>query len=342
MAAKINYNEILRKYSFITRKEPGWHNLGKIFDGDLNIATAIKESCLDFPVKSGLAYCKYDEPINNIKGKLVANTRFTYREDTGAILMNSGRAVTDAYTIVQNIDAFDFFDNMLGTNQAYIETAGALGNGEIIFITARLEDKILIKKDVIDKYLLLTNSHDGSGSITVLFTNIRVVCNNTLNMALQSANNKYRIKHTKNAQSKLNDLAIMLKQEHIYSQTLQETLTNMSNVVINDNMFKHYVYDLVFTTNEQALIKSNNNSFVGIDEISTNKVNQLAVLSTSIERAPGQDIHRGTALWLYNGISSYISNVKNYKTEEQRFSTLLLNTNNQLNQKAFDLALNLS
>lgn len=50
------------------------------------------------------------------------------------------------------------FDNMLGTNQAYIETAGALGNGEIIFITARLEDKILIKKDVIDKYLLLTNS----------------------------------------------------------------------------------------------------------------------------------------------------------------------------------------
>lgn len=82
------------------------------------------------------------------------------------------------YLIVQNAEAFEFFDAIVGNgNGIQYETAGALGNGERIFITAKLPDYIRVGNgdDVVEKYIFLTTSHDGSGSITAAFTPIRIV-----------------------------------------------------------------------------------------------------------------------------------------------------------------------
>ena len=85
------------------------------------------------------------------------------------------------YHIVQNIDAFAFFDSIVGGKDGILyETAGALGKGEKIFITAKLPDYIHVgKSDLIEQYLFLTTSHDGGGSITAAFTPVRIVCNNS-------------------------------------------------------------------------------------------------------------------------------------------------------------------
>jgi hypothetical protein len=96
--------------------------------------------------------------------------------------------VGNDYEVVQNVNAFDFFDAIVGGKDGILyETAGALGKGERIFITAKLPDYIRIgRDDLIKQYLFLTTSHDGYGSITAAFTPIRIVCQNTLNAALRN------------------------------------------------------------------------------------------------------------------------------------------------------------
>lgn len=121
----------------------------------------------------------------------------TVRTDTDQVLGMVGKD----YKIVQNTDAFTFFDSIVGGDGIMCETAGALGSaGQKIFITAKLPDYIKVgSDDLIEKYIFLTTTHDGSGSITAAFTPIRVICQNTLSMALSSCSNVVKIRHTDSA-----------------------------------------------------------------------------------------------------------------------------------------------
>lgn len=107
----------------------------------------------------------------------VSNYFATVRTDSDAVLGVVGKD----YSVVQNRDAFVFFDSIVGgTDGVLYETAGALGNGERIFITAKLPDYIKVgRNDLIEQFLFLTTSHDGFGSITASFTPIRICCQNS-------------------------------------------------------------------------------------------------------------------------------------------------------------------
>ena len=90
--------------------------------------------------------------------------------------------VSNRYVPLQNIEAFSFFEPFIHNGWAQFHTAGALGNGERVWVLAKLDGQIVIgKDDAIDRYLLLSNKHDGTGAVSIRFTPIRVVCQNTLN-----------------------------------------------------------------------------------------------------------------------------------------------------------------
>src|SRR5690606_20882489 len=126
----------------------------------------------------------------------VPNFYATIRTDNETVLGVVGKD----YEIVQNRDAFSFFDAIVGGDGIQYETAGALGKGERIFITAKLPGYIKVgREDLIEQYLFLTTSHDGYGSITAAFTPIRICCNNTLNAAMKNHTNSIKIRHTANA-----------------------------------------------------------------------------------------------------------------------------------------------
>jgi phage/plasmid-like protein (TIGR03299 family) len=181
MAHNINYNEQTGKHSFFSVKEKAWHNLGQIISDYPTSAEAIKHAGLNYRVEKRPLFT-YD--TENFTGDSdtdimipeieVPDFYATVRTDTDEVL----GVVGNDYEVVQNVNAFDFFDAIVGGKDGILyETAGALGKGQRIFITAKLPNYIRIGRDgLIEQYLFLTTSHDGYGSITAAFTPVRICC----------------------------------------------------------------------------------------------------------------------------------------------------------------------
>ena len=102
--------------------------------------------------------------------------------------------VRQSYKVIQNVEAFGFATALLGQGVEF-ETAGSIRNGKIVYMLARKPENIIVKDDTIGEYLLITNSHDGTRSMQVFFTGIRVVCSNTLHAAMRGAKNMVKIPH---------------------------------------------------------------------------------------------------------------------------------------------------
>lgn len=329
MAHKINYNEQTGQHSFFSVKERAWHGLGQVVDTYPTSAEALKFAGLDFEVLKRPNSHQLDD------GAFYTSKRsfFTYRTDTGAIL---GDRLGAEYEVVQNRDAFSFFDSIVGGDGIFYETAGALGDGERIFITAKLPDYIKVgNDDLIEKYLFLTTSHDGYGSIMAAFTPIRIVCNNTLNAALQNCSNSVKIRHTSNVKDRLNQAHRVLGISNKLATQLEEIFNQWTRVRITDAEVKKLV-QLAMAPNKETL---SNLQKGAQDELSThfenvcNGVYEYAMSSPSQQQATT----KGTLFGAYNAVTGYFQNVRNYKDDEAKFKSIMGGTAQQRGQRAFGL-----
>ena len=183
---------------FYVDEEP-WHGLGTRLDSPATAAEAITAAKLDWKVAK--------VPLHAVRNGIslpLPNTFGVVREDLwGKEGCSALGIVGGDYTPLQISEAFGFFDPIVGQDAAIYHTAGVLGHGERIWLLAKLPSKIVVVgDDVADKYLLLSNSHDGRSAVQVKFTPVRVVCQNTLTLAL-SDGPTIRIAHTPNMQERL-------------------------------------------------------------------------------------------------------------------------------------------
>jgi phage/plasmid-like protein (TIGR03299 family) len=150
-----------------------WHRLGTKLENPATAEEAI--------VAAGLGYDVTLADLQTTENIYVPFRKAVIRTDNSAVLGVVGKG----YQPIQNKECFGFLDSVVADGGLRYHTAGALGKGERIWLLAKLPDQIRIKEseDVTDKYLLLSNSHDGTSSLRVFFTPIRVVCQNTLNLA---------------------------------------------------------------------------------------------------------------------------------------------------------------
>ena len=156
--------------------EVPWHSLGTRLNAPATAEEAIEASGLNYQVSI--------RPLLTIDGTDVPQRKGVIRADTGDVL----GVVGNSYVPVQNHQAFGFLDAVVADGGLRYHTAGALGKGERLWLLAKLPDRIRVagSEDLVDKFLLLSNTHDGSTALRVYFTPIRVVCQNTLNMAERS------------------------------------------------------------------------------------------------------------------------------------------------------------
>ena len=176
---------------FSVRETP-WHGLGRI----IMDAPASREA-LEL---AGLGWQVESRNIYSGTGAMIPGYRANVRSTDDAVL----GVVSDRYRIVQNEEAFQFTDDLLGEGVTY-ETAGSLQGGKKVWMLARLPRKYLIAGDQVEPYLVIFNSHDGSSGVKVAMTPIRVVCQNTLNLALNTAKRSWTARHTENVLLRVQD-----------------------------------------------------------------------------------------------------------------------------------------
>lgn len=332
MAHNLNFNKDTGKYSFFSVQEKAWHGLGQIVTEYPTSAEAIIHAGLDYQVAK--------EPnTHRLPSGLEVrsdNSFFTYRSDNEAIL---GGKVGKDYHIVQNTDAFSFFDAIVGgTDGILYETAGALGKGERIFITAKLPDYIRVGNgdDVTEKYIFLTNSHDGSGSITAAFTPIRIVCQNTLNASLRNMSNVVRIRHTSGARQRLEDAHKLMGIADRFSSQLEGIFNDWAKVKISDAEVKKLI-QLALCPNRETLelLKKGKD-----EELSTVFKNMVDGAFTYAMVADSQQMEttKGTVFGAFNAVTGYFQNVRSYKDDEAKLQSIVMGGTAQGKaQKAFEL-----
>jgi len=305
--------------------EPAWHGLGQNVGHTMTAEEAIKEANLGFEV------LKF--PILREDGQTIIESHMeTRRMDNNVTLGIVGKD----YEVVQNWDCFRFFDNIVGRKEAIYETAGALGKGEILFITAKLPKEVVIgKDDLVHNYIALITSHDMSYALTAFFTPVRIVCNNTMNAAIRNCTNRVYMKHTKNVQKEMFDGARMMGLNSRYMERLAIEMGYLFNKKVADKEVRELLSQ-IFAPAQVNKAQIQETPLV----LSTRARN---VVQEVIEYYFGEQTQRGiqgTAYGVYHAVTGYFQNKRKFANESMKMRNLVLHgTAYQYQQKAFDLLL---
>ncbi len=226
-------------------RQASWHGLGNLVEHALSSEEALQAAGLDWKVIQKSIQTEDYAEIPGYK----ANIRATDQRLLGV--------VSDRYKIVQNHEAFAFTDELLGEGVRF-ETAGSLQNGRKVWLLARLPENYIIAGDRISPYLVFSNSHDGSGSIKVAMTPIRVVCQNTLNLALQNAKRIWTTIHTGDIHAKLDEARKTLLYAELYMDMLGTEVDRLNRIKIPDHKVKEYMELLLPLPDDATKIQERN------------------------------------------------------------------------------------
>ena len=211
---------------FSASREKPWHyEMTKDTTKILENAPTSKEAI----ELAGLNWTVEGRPIYDGNGKEIEGFKANTRSSDNSIL----GIVTNKYKVVQNFEAFDFTDNLIGEEMFY-ETAGSLKNGKTIWLLGKLPDKYIVG-DKFEPYVCFTNSHDGTGAIKIAMTPIRVVCNNTLNMAISGAKRIWSTKHMGNMNAKLAEARHTLELANDYMENLSIEADKLANTKMDED-----------------------------------------------------------------------------------------------------------
>ena len=205
---------------FSVRQKP-WHGLGTVIADAPDSKTAIHLAGLNWEV--------YQQDLVTENGFAVSGYKANIRDSDNSVL----GIVTDRYKVVQNAESFAFTDALLGKGVRY-ETAGSLQEGRKTWLLARLPQEYIISGEQVTPYLVFFNSHDGSGSIRCAITPIRVVCQNTLNLALATAKRSWSAVHTQNVNNKMQEATQTLFFAEKYMAELGKEIHELQKISMSD------------------------------------------------------------------------------------------------------------
>ena len=226
---------------FYTREKP-WHGLGTMVAEAPNSKDALRLAGLNWKVLQEPVYTENEELIQGYK----ANVRDTDRKVLGV--------VTDRYKVIQNEEAFAFTDTLLGEGVRY-ETAGSLQEGRRVWMLARLPREFIIGGERISPYMVFSNTHDGSGAVKTALTPIRVVCNNTLNLALRTAKRSWSMIHTGDISGKIEEAKNTLLLADEYMTALGQEFEDLRKIKLSEKQVLDYIKILLPMEENYSLLQ---------------------------------------------------------------------------------------
>ena len=272
-------------------REKPWHGLGTEVAEAPTSADALRFAGLDWKVEQ--------EPVCNVRGGVIPGYKANVRDRDGSVLGIVGKR----YKVVQNEDAFKFTDGLIGGEVRY-ETAGSLRGGRQIWLLAKM-GTCRIAGDEVEPYLCFTNAHDGSSGVKVCMTPIRVVCNNTLNLALNSAKRSWTMRHTESIHERLDEARDCLFKANKYMGDLAAYAENAAEIRLWDSDVKAILNEL-FPVTEKSTEREKANAEKCKDEF------MVCYFAPDIVK------FRGTAWGFINAASDFVThsmphrNTQNY------------------------------
>lgn len=287
---------------FSVRQVP-WHGLGHIVENAPTAAEAIKLAGLDWKVKAKPIYQKIGDNFEEIKQKK-AMVR-SDNDKTLAVLGNS-------YTPLQNKDAFGFFNKFIEAGTAKFETAGSLQEGKLVWVLASLKKAPIDVGggDIINKYLLLSNAHDGTMAVRTGFTPVRVVCNNTLTQAHNAKrSNLIRVYHGQNVKQNIDNLAEIVNEIDAKFEATAEQYKFLASKQLNAKdleKFTNIIFELRPDGKEREVLRAKKMQ------------EQIASL---FENGAGSHFKtaKGTAWGAYNAVTEYLTHMSSKDNETRLY-----------------------
>lgn len=306
--------------------EVPWHGLGTRLATPATAQEAMAAANLDYDV--ALAELRTTEGIP------VPQKRAVIRTDTQDVL----GVVGANYVPVQNRQAFAFLDALAADGGIHYHTAGALRKGERIWLLAKLPGQIRVRfsEDVSQKYLLLSNSHDGSSALRVFFTSIRVVCANTLSVADREGRGEgIAIRHQGDLAAKVREAQRVLGLAHRFFDDLENHF---------DLLARHYPSHAQVSAYYKALYPDPED---GNPARAQSVRDQLFGL---YESGQGQDIPeiRGTTWAAFNAVTEFVDHRRptrarsDFDRAANRLESAWFGTGSRLKQHAFQLAVEMA
>lgn len=329
MAHKIDFSK--GRAAYVGYQKPAWHNLGTTQVELLTLEDCLNHGGLDFHVVKAPNH----HLINGIYHQSDTSF-FTYRTDVNTVL---GSKLGSDYTVFQNRDALAIVDDLLKSGKVIIETAASLDEGKKVFICMRIKDTITVgSNDVIEQYVLIVLSHDGTMSIIAMPTNVRVVCNNTMSVAVAGAKREHKIRHTANAAARVKEAFTILGLLEGNQKVVEEAYNAMRCNVLSKAEFFDYIGNVFMTPEEIAELQKGNK-----EVLSTRKKHIIENVLEYAETGVGQREALGTngelnSWFAYNAVTGFLSS-KDYKNETDRFNSLLMGNSAEKIKTASDLAL---
>jgi len=307
-----------------------WHGLGQQAEGLMTSYEALEAAHLNWEVvKLPLEYKQPDELYD-----VVPDTYGVFRVEEGEYIpLTRSTAVGRVWKPFQNVDAFSFLDELTQTLEAKIEVCGALGNGHKVWCLAKLPESIIIDNvDVVDQYILIVNSHDGSGSVKIFLTPIRVVCNNTLTLALRGRSGGYNIRHTGKLNNRVEEAREALGLINTDFYEWGEQAASLLDISLTEHQMDMYFIDaLDLTYNKEG-------------DLTTRSQNLLNTVKSNLDNTTNSiGKMKGTAWAAYNALTEAVDHqftkLANGEKSMKRMESALFGTFARKKGKAFEMAL---
>lgn len=306
-------------------RQKAWHNLGTVLEDAPTIETGLIQAGLNWKVKE-MSVAAYGNGVELFDAPL---HKAIVRETDNKVL----GVMSKKYTPLQNEDAFKFFDQILESKEASLEAAGSLREGRRIWIIAKINgaETEIVKDDPVTGYLLLHNSHDGSMSVGVQYTNIRVVCMNTLSAALRQGEQSgevLKVRHTANLDISLNAIKNAV---NLSKQTFEfsvQAYQAMAKKKIDIKGVEKYVCEVLSKTEF-------------IEGSKTPKaLNQILESYETGAGATKNGVY-GTYWGAYNAVTDWIDHTRGgvKKNSNQRVESSWFGSGKIIRDKAFELAM---
>ena len=287
-----------RSASFVSARQHAWHRLGTVLPAEFNAAEAMRHAKLGgWNVRTQALQTTPMLSADGVDVLPVADHFATVRTNPVTGRPDVLGVVGRGYTPIQNEEHAELLDTLVDESGAHFETAGSVKGGRQVFLTMKLPETMLIGGiDAVDMYIVACNSHDGTSAFRLLISPVRVVCANTLSLAIRRAQSSFSIRHTSGAHGYIGQARAALGLTFKFAEAFQAEADRMIEQTITDEQFRSIVAQL-WTTDSTS------------ERSKTITRNRQVALSGLLHRSETNDAIRGTRWAAYQAITEYTDHV---------------------------------